>query len=199
MASDSVVIISTCMGRLPYLTRSLPSWRKTGYRVVVTDWSNTPALDIPGVTFVRVSGERYFNASRARNAAAAAVMEWSDTPEWLWFIDCDVIVDGRPPEWVFSGADRFTRGLGGQMGLFGTVLVPRYAFENAGGYDERMEGWGGEDTVLYRRLRSCGMREFRFPEGFLMHQEHSDEERVVNHRDKDRLATAARNIGLGGV
>ena len=57
---------------------------------------------------------------------------------------------------------------GSPMDLMGTVLIPRQAFEAVGGYDEAMEGWGGEDHDLYLRLQRAGLTRAAFP-GRLLH------------------------------
>lgn len=43
-------------------------------------------------------------------------------------------------------------------GLAGRLALHRDGFEQLGGYDERIEGWGGDDLNLALRARDAGMR-----------------------------------------
>ena len=75
-------------------------------------------------------------------------------------------------------------------------------FDAVGGYDERMEGWGGSDDDLYLRLTLHGFEFANIPTGFLTHIDHPEEARHVNMiirgRKQSQLANAeiVRQNGL---
>lgn len=80
------------------------------------------------------------------------------------------------------------RKLGGWMkgAAYGDFLVVEKAVMVAiGGYDERMNGWGGLDNDMMRRLRCLGYQEYWGKQFKLMHQNHP--------RQKVRSETQRRN------
>jgi hypothetical protein len=97
----SVCIVTTCMGRLGYLERSLPTWiMRTPFPIVVVDydcpqccgdWVEQTAVlgAIQGKLHVVRSGSvPQWNASHARNLGKAAAIELF-RPKSLLFLDCD--------------------------------------------------------------------------------------------------------------
>lgn len=144
----------------------------------------------PAVRVVCVEGESQFNLARARNAGAAAC-----DADWICFIDADVLVEP-----VFS--TEISKGL--KLGAFyrpdpfdaltwGTVIVARSDFECIGGYDDVIQGWGGEDDDLYMRLQQAGCRAGNFPGSFMRGINHADADRVRHYAIKDRLLSQRIN------
>lgn len=185
-----VTIVTTCMGRLAHLQRSLPTWvRQPGASVVVVDHSCPEGAGDwveachPGVAVVRMPGRARFNASAARNAGARV----ADSP-WLAFIDADVLLPEGFAARVFPllEAGAYWRPDDRLPDLMGTVLVPREAFEAAGGYDEALEGWGNEDGDLYRRLKWTGLGRRTFPAAGIEAIRHGDAERMAHAEIQDR-------------
>jgi hypothetical protein len=185
-----VSIVSTCMGRLAHLRETLPTWAsQPGAEVVVVDWSCPDgAADWVGRTFpdakaVRVPGQAVFHLTAARNAGAAAA-----TGDWLAFVDADVALAPDFGSQVFPrlGEPAFWLAEGGPKELAGTMLVPRAAFEAAGGYDEAIVGWGSEDVDLYRRLAARGLAKLRFPGALLACIPHGDDLRVAHAEIKEK-------------
>jgi hypothetical protein len=65
--------------------------------------------------------------------------------------------------------------------LSGRLAVLKEYFMLAGGYDERMQGWGFEELDLIRRLNNLGLEDVLLTEArFLETIDHADEERVRN-------------------
>ena len=63
-------------------------------------------------------------------------------------------------------------------GGYGTMVIRREMFHAVGGYDERMEGWGGSDDDLYLRLTLRGGIQFaNIPEGIRTYIDHPEEAR----------------------
>ena len=185
-----VSFVTTCMGRLAHLQRTLPTWlAQPDSEVVVVDFScpdgagDWVEAHHPGARVVRVPGRRHFNISAARNAGAGAA-----TGGWLCFIDADILLapelGGRTFPLLEDGT--FWRIEGGPADLMGTVLVPRAAFTAVEGYDEALEAWGNEDGDLYRRLRWLGLTRGSIPHGLATPIPHGDAQRVEHMRIRDR-------------
>ena len=86
--------ITTCMGRLSSLKRSLPTFsHQRNSRVVVVDYSCPDRAGAwvethyPECRVVRVADAEFFHLSRARNAGFLAV---SPDADWVCFVDADV-------------------------------------------------------------------------------------------------------------
>lgn len=186
----SIAFVTTCMGRLTHLQQTLPSMaRQADCACVLVDYScperagEWAGRHCPSVRVVRVDGAAGFNLARARNAGAAVC-----EADWLCFIDADVRVE---PDFMDEVAGllvpgAYYRPLPPDVPTWGTVIVARSDFERVGGYDEVMEGWGGEDDDLYARLQFAGCRAGGFPGRLLHGIEHGEAERVQHYAIKDR-------------
>jgi len=190
MSSPRFSLITTSMGRLQHLQQSLPSLlTQPDSEVIVVDYScpegtgdwllaqRSPAR------VVRVPGQARFNLSRARNAGAAAARG-----AWFCFIDADVVASPNFLPAVSRGLDQacFYRNGSPNPELAGTFLCPATAFQAIGGYDDVIEGWGGEDRDLYWRLRTCvGLAESRYPDQLLQPIHHGDELRTKHHANQN--------------
>lgn len=58
--------------------------------------------------------------------------------------------------------------------FYGSICGPKQAFEAVGGYDEALEGWGGDDDNLRVRLEMAGYRLLACPEMRLLHLSQED-------------------------
>jgi glycosyltransferase involved in cell wall biosynthesis len=191
--------ITTCMGRLAHLQRTLPgALAQVRATHIVVDFSCPQGAgdwverDHPQVRVVRVAGRQHFNMSEARNAGAAAAQA-----AWLFFRDADVeVAPGfaaqllpllRPCGFYVAVPDALGP-------LAGAVVCARADLERAGGYDEVMQGWGYEDADLYRRLAQAGLEKRLFPTRLVRAIEHDDAARVANfatkHREISRMTNA---------
>jgi hypothetical protein len=150
---------------VPY--RGGERWRELSWAYVQGEWAK---LGLPIVTGDRPGP---FNRSAARNAAARKAGDW----DVGIFVDADTIVrDTGPVREAIELAHRTGRVVlphdryramtaSGTGSLFfgrpnwnalpsrhpvqgGVVVVPRRAWDRIGGYEERLNGWGGEDVVF---------------------------------------------------
>lgn len=171
-----LTIVTTCKGRLEHLRQTLPAMVGTGLPVAVVDYAcpdgarHYVAGAFPQATVVTVDNEDLFNHPRARNIGAAAART-----EFLWFLDCDVLIDSKGAAALHDlplSQELFY--VGGRGSLHGQCIVARSAYERVGGYDELMTGWGGDDGDLYLRLQASGCRKEILPDGIISAIAHSD-------------------------
>lgn len=165
--TPSIALITTCKGRLPHLMQSLPAMAaQPGTETIVVDYDcpdgsgNWVAANFPAVRVVRAAGQPVFNVARARNLGAAAA-----SAPWLCFVDADTLLHPGFAAAVRAAADPgvYCQCVHGRRELAGSVVLPRAAFAQLEGYDEVIEGWGGEDRDLYHRLERLGLRRLDLP------------------------------------
>ncbi len=180
-----ISFITTCMGRLDHLQRTLPTWlAQPDSEIVVVDYScpqkagDWVAQTHPEVKVVRVENQSIFRISTARNLGAAAA-----TSPWLCFVDADILLDPNfvsllkprlDPACFFKVEEKI-------MGdLMGTVLISREVFESVEGYDDAFEGWGMEDADMYLRLKKAGIRLESYAAELLTSIPHTNQQRTEN-------------------
>lgn len=190
-------IVTTCMGRLSQLQQTLPTFvSQPGMSVCVVDYSCPEGTGDwverthPGVKVVRVTGQSRFCLAHARNVGAQATES-----RWLCFIDADTQLRPEFAETLRSivHEGHFYRAQPFHPELCGAVICHREDYDQIGGYDEAMQGWGGEDRDLYARLELLGVIESAFPASALQLLSHGDELRVRYHDIKIRDVSAAIN------
>ena len=184
-----ITYVTTCKGRLHHLARTLPAAAgQAGVDCIVVDYGCPDGAGDwvrehhPGVKVVRVADDPGFNLARARNLGASHAQS-----EWLAFIDADVLL---APEFFANVAPGLSPGHyflpdSGDPTTMGSCLVERSAFLAAGGYDEAIRGWGGEDNDLYEALSLNGVRRAYYRGGLVTPIRHSDAERTRYHGNKD--------------
>lgn len=74
------------------------------------------------------------------------------------------------------------------------TLIDRQVFQQFGGFNEALEGWGYEDTDLIARLELAGFG--RIAISGITQPSHSDDIRVKNFREKDRRKSWEQNRQL---
>ncbi len=161
-------IVTTCKGRLHNLKRSLPGFLKQeSTEVIVVDYdcpdgtSDYVARVHPGARVVSVADKPRFNLPHARNLGAAQA-----GGEILIFLDADVVIAGHFVEYV--GRHLHERSFAhfappAKNSLRGQSAVWRKDFAAIGGFDELMDGYGGEDLDFYMRLRLAGAKPLLLP------------------------------------
>ncbi|MCX7165721.1 MAG: glycosyltransferase family A protein [Rhodocyclales bacterium] len=159
-------IITTCKGRLPHLKQTLPRMAaQPDCECIVVDYDcpdrtrSWVGASFPDVRLVNVDDAPVFNAAMARNLGARAART-----EWLVFVDADVLVDAgfsRDLEPVLRRR-YFFRPTPLTAETCGTFACHRGDFFALSGYDEILEGYGGEDNDIYLRLghAGCTMQSF---------------------------------------
>ncbi len=203
-------IVTTCMGRLDHLKRTLPRMlEQPDTEVIVVDYScpqGTAAYvaeHFPKAKVVKVEGQDAFSNWRARNAGAAAA-----TGRLLVFSDADTLLKPNAMQWIgdhlqprtFGHFDRVatsrfntTKLRLGFNQLRGFHVLPLAMFRRFGGYDEVLEGYAaGADTDLEARMVLFGMKRLVLdPEIVEQVIEHDNEDRVRHHKMPIRISYAA--------
>lgn len=187
------------MGRLEHLETTLPMMLQQFSHVIVVDWSCPQKCgdfaEKEGAQVIRRDGEKYWNASKARNLGARAVKTRN-----VCFVDADVMVFPGIQAEIMQAVD-----------LRHMVLAPRHAdgkdvhnlngfialdigqFWGVGGYNEALEGYGLEDGYLRAQL-ACerGILSKRLSAGSMGAIRHSHELRAKYCREP-LVASAKRN------
>jgi glycosyltransferase involved in cell wall biosynthesis len=163
MMAASLSIITSCKGRLEHLKQSLPRMvAQPNCECIVVDYDcpdDTAAWigeNHPQVRVVKVEQAPRFHVARARNLGARAA-----TSEWLAFLDADVLIEPGFASGLSSALrhGRYFRPRPLTRETWGSFVCHRGDFFALEGFDEALEGYGGEDSDLYFRLdhfgRSC--------------------------------------------
>jgi hypothetical protein len=195
---SDLCFITTCRGRLANLKQSLPTFAaQSGTSCVVVDYdcpegtADWVEASFPRVKVVRATNRPRFELSRARNLGAEA----ADAP-WLCFIDADICLAPHfssvvlpllePGNYYRTTEPRPTD-------LWGQCICHRDHFQRIEGYDEVLQGWGGDDGDFYRRLEMAGARYRTFPSELLYFLPHSNASRVEHYDLKDQWLNATAN------
>jgi hypothetical protein len=163
-------IITTCKGRLANLRRTLPQFlRQRDAEVIVVDYdcpegtSSYVAGQYPEVRLVGVKNKPTFNAPHARNLGAAQARG-----EFLIFLDADIIVSddfAGSAEAVMRPGTFAVFGPPAKDSLRGQSVIRKTHFTSVGGFDDMLDGYGGEELELYMRLRLAGLRAVALDQG----------------------------------
>lgn len=201
MTKPSISVLIAIKDRIDPLRFSLAThlWQECVAQVVLVDWtSRTPLMkdlresDIPGLptdklTVVRVSGQKFWNLSKAYNVGMRFV-----TQPLVMKTDADICVLGdlaeqvkmpAPGDSFLTGSWRLSR-VENENGLNGTMICGVNDFWKVGGYDERINMYGHDDDDLYNRLSKLGLKKNHIFPDALFHLPHSDAKRIENHEIK---------------
>jgi glycosyltransferase involved in cell wall biosynthesis len=183
-------IVTTCKGRLGDLKISLPTFvAQTDAEVVVVDYDcpdgtrSYVAQHYPQVRVVAIADKPKFNSSHARNAGAAEA-----TGEFLVFLDADMVMGPGFVDHLAATMKNRSYGTFGDKvanSARGGCVVDRVLFEAIGGYDEILEGYGGEDLDLYTRLKFMRARHVGLPREFIVNVIEQDREAREKFRGPD--------------
>lgn len=188
--ASKMCFVTTCMGRLDYLRKSLPHLvRQPGCSCIVVDFScpqhagDWVEREFPEVQVVRCPGNKSFHRSKAKNAGAFAA-----TTPWICLIDADIILKDSFSTEVLpllrNGYSYRASVLG--EGTGGTIICRKDDFESVGGHDTHFEGWGEEDDDLRDALKFSGITEDCYPESLIDHLDHDDQLRMQFHESSSR-------------
>ncbi len=192
-----LTFVTTCRGRLAHLRETLPTFVAQPDTAIVVvdygcpdgtgDWVET---NFPKVEVVRSPESTRFEAGRARNLGAAVVRA-----PWLCFVDADTRMDAAFSERLkpLLAPGCFYRAEPRNPSTWGMAVCEKADFDDIGGYDEVMQGWGKDDEDLYARLVMAGVRYVGFPGELVQAIKHSDDERVAHYDVKDRSLSESIN------
>ena len=189
----TLAYITTCKGRLEHLSVTLPiviAQAGTDVEVIIVDYGcpdgagNWVSSQYPNVKVIHVNDDPGFNVSRARNLGAA-----NTQAKWLGFFDADILLE---PDFFSSVIPTLKQG-----GIYvsnqndpnkcGSCIVLRDNFEAIGGYDEAIEGYGGEDVDLYEMLALQGISRDWYPGNMISAIPHSHKTRTQFYESKNIL------------
>lgn len=149
--------------------------------IVIVDYNSPDGLaeyieTVPGVAYVKYTGRDYYHMAHARNLSVTAA-----TGEYIVILSADIY-----PTIGFLEAAREMVDAGvvwmHDKRYTGVIVCQRQEFIDAGGYDERFEFYGPEDTDLNARLTRRGGKFGYLPNGLLHVIKTPNEEKVKNYR-----------------
>lgn len=162
-AAEPISFVVTCKGRLEHLKQSLPRMAaQRNCECIVVDYDCPDGAaewvreNHPQVRIVKVEQAPRFHVARARNLGAKAA-----TNEWIAFLDADVLIAPRFAVDLAGALHHgcYFRPLPLTRETWGSFVCHRGDFFALDGFDETLEGYGGEDSDFYFRLdyfgRSC--------------------------------------------
>jgi hypothetical protein len=180
-------IVTTCKGRLAHLRESLPSFlAQPDAEVIVVDYdcpdgtADFVAKEYPAARVVKVTDQPHFKPARARNLGAAEAKA-----DWIAFIDADIVLQ---PNFLDANAANLAEPraffhylkIDAETGsAFGSNIVRRTDFQAIGGYDEVLDGYGGDDQDFYFRLVMLGLARKPLDHALLA--------KIIKHSDKERV------------
>jgi len=189
--------VVTCKGRLQHLSQSLPRLAtQAASECVLVDYDCPEHCGewageyTPAVRVVQVQNAPYFSVAHARNLGARAI-----SSPWICFTDADILLQADFAAQITPQLrpGLFYRPSPMSCDMWGTHICHRDDFFRAGGYDEVLQGWGGEDDDLYYRFASLGLKQGFFSGTALEAIRHGDEDRTRHHAVKDKWSNQRIN------
>ena len=201
--APQISFIITCKGRLTHLRQTVPSLlsdlfdatpEQMGCEVIVVDYDCPERTDrwiaenFKEIKVAKVSGEEFFNLSRARNIGAQKA-----SGRWLCFLDADNRVNAGFRRWLSNNIKESFFYLQEKESpsldlpkASGILICTKENFLKVGGYDEAFASWGGEDLDIQDRLIRVGIIPRRFPHEFIHVLDHDDSLRTAFYKEKEK-------------
>jgi hypothetical protein len=184
-------VVCGVMNREEHLWASLSSWLMCDEidEIVLVDWSSrTPVTseDVcdPRVVIVRVEGQEHWVASKCHNLGLLLStgylvlrLDADDILYYTFFAKHSFKQDEIP---VGYSVDQRQARDDNETHLAGVVYARRCDFLAVGGYNERIEVYGYEDTDLICRMTSRGSLGHTIDLDTLRHQQHDESSRFAN-------------------
>ena len=190
----TVGFVTTCKGRLHHLKQTLPRIvADQPDEIVVVDYECPQGAGAwvesnhPSVKVIYTGDGSPFNLSRARNAGIRG-----SRADVLCLIDADVLIESGFVTWIRQRARQrviFRHAVNNghrDRETWGTFVCPRKLLFEVGLYDEVFDGWGGEDTDIFYRLKMAGSVEGEYPFPLVKAISHGEGERMTWYKEKDR-------------
>ncbi|KAJ3091472.1 hypothetical protein HK102_000418 [Quaeritorhiza haematococci] len=216
----NVTIIAACRNRQRHLLLALDSWLNVHWasHVVLVDWSSEPSIaeslpnhivreeagaNRPRLKIVQVEGQDRWILSWAVNLAASFVDPRDPYAEILK-VDCDTVLSSDFLEVhevqngeYFAGDWRIAR-IADETHLNGVVLLKAADFHGIGGFDQRIQTYGWDDSDLYSRLNATGLKARHFDLNRMSHITHGDDQRhgLKSIRDSKRSSHSENGLLL---
>lgn len=215
--SASLTVITAVMNRTEQLRTALPTWLAHPQidHVIIVDWnSDTPVVDeldlsaSDTVRVIRVEKEPYWHLTAAFNTALRLVQT-----QQVLKLDADYHLRARFFQLNTLRASEYLTGDWrssriGQSGLNGLLWAWTDDLLAVGGWDERIDGYGWDDSDLAERLSAVGLHRVTVHRGSATHRFHSNRERVRNRPAEfplppklstqvNRIRTQARHPWIG--
>jgi len=160
-------IVTVCMNRRDHLiqtTAAVAAWPHHSEHLIV-DWSSREPLQReelpadPRLRLLRVEGEQRWNLARAYNFALAQAKGTC-----LFKLDADCWPQQLEAPDQLAGAERVCHFGSGPDGRLGQWLLDRDIWEQLGGFNEFLQGYGFDDKDLKARLTfQLGLRPVALP------------------------------------
>ena len=119
-------------------------------------------LDGSYISYKLYSGRDYFHMAHARNLSVLG-----SRGEWVVISSADILIANEYFATIRAAILHGNLWLRSERRFPGVVAVERAEFMNAGGFDERFEGYGKEDKDLLLRLERRGGKHETIPKGLL--------------------------------
>ena len=188
----------------PRCFRGVRNWiesdKHRDYTVIIDDWTSTDvdieqwvATHARGVdTVVLRCGRPGFNRGRSRNRMAVAAKNLG--ADYLFFLDCDIVIDDRGRDMIMKGRDMAVFPMCERLltpnqakrrtmsGSHGVLYIPTAMyFKQLHPWPEN-DAWGGEDAAIADRARNSDIYFRAQSKNYFTHMWHPTDQRW-----KDRL------------
>ena len=77
---------------------------------------------------------------------------------------------------------------------YGMVCIYKSDYDAINGFDQSLEGWGGEDVQLVEKIISYGLEVFRAPDTGLMHRWHKKDCKITDNQYRECLWSKSENL-----
>lgn len=212
VTEQNVTVVTAVMNRGEQLLRSLASWVDLDEisDIIIVDWSSSEPLaqvlegfSSSKIRVIRVDGRKRWHLTEAFNTGLRYV-----TSSQVLKLDADHVLHEQfffrntLLPYTFVAGDWRAQGRG-QAGLNGFLWAWSDDLFSAGGWDERIRGYGWDDSDLIDRLQRLGLHKKTLARSSVKHLPHSSRERNKHegvesplppkvHTQINRIMTARR-------
>jgi hypothetical protein len=189
----SSVIVAGCKGKLDQVSAAVDTWLTVRgvSSVVLVDWGSSPPyseylppyiLDNPKLKLVTVTDQPLYYLTWAINLAVSFVLPGHNIIK----LDCDSVVtsdfvESQPlPQGTYYAGDWENARDENEMHLNGIFYIRVEDYNAVGGFDERIQTYGWDDSDLMARLEASGLAYKAFDMNRIHHLFHADSDRTAN-------------------